>query len=260
MINLVYAVIIFCSTLLGALVGIGSGVIIKPVLDLIGYDTVAVVNFISSCSVFFMSITSSAKHIISKTKIDAKFLLTLSAGSVVGGMLGTLLFNKLSALVDNSLLKSIQGIVLGTLLIVALICMNAKSKRSFQVKGIAGTAAVGLFIGVIASFLGIGGGPINVAFLVLFFSINIKDAAVYSVGMIFFSQLTKLITMAVTGSIPDVNWLTLVIAIACAGIGGVIGARLNKKCSDKFLSKVFTVAISFVAAINFYNAITGFLA
>ncbi len=257
MINFIYGIVIFFSTLIGSLVGIGSGVIIKPVLDLIGYDTVSVVNFISSCSVFFMSITSSVQHIISKTKFDYKFLLTLSAGSVIGGLIGTLIFNEMSAQFDNSIIKSVQGIILGTLLIITLILMNVKRKKQIKIENILGTASIGILIGLIAAFLGIGGGPINMAFLVLFFSINITDAAVYSVGMIFFSQLTKLITTAVTHNIPDVSIITLVIAVVCACIGGVIGAQFNKKCSERFISRIFTFAILFVIVINFYNAIVG---
>ena len=46
---LLYGIIIIFSTFMGAFVGLGGGVIIKPMLDLIGHDTVAAVNFISAC-------------------------------------------------------------------------------------------------------------------------------------------------------------------------------------------------------------------
>ena len=58
MIVIIYGLIIIVATTLGAFVGLGGGVIIKPILDLIGHDTIDVVNFISSCSVFSMSSTS----------------------------------------------------------------------------------------------------------------------------------------------------------------------------------------------------------
>ena len=66
MITALYSIIIFIACTVGALVGIGGGVIIKPLLDFIGVHTVEVVGFISTCAVFAMSISSSVKHIASK--------------------------------------------------------------------------------------------------------------------------------------------------------------------------------------------------
>jgi len=79
MYDLIYSLIIFFATFLGAFVGLGGGVIIKPLLDLIGHDSIATVNFISAFAVFSMSISSTIKHIKAKTKIDFKFIITLSA-------------------------------------------------------------------------------------------------------------------------------------------------------------------------------------
>ena len=40
--SVIYGIVIFAATFLGAFVGLGGGVIIKPLLDLIGHDTVQV--------------------------------------------------------------------------------------------------------------------------------------------------------------------------------------------------------------------------
>ena len=68
MVILIYSIVIFAACTVGALVGIGGGVIIKPLLDFMGYHSVEVVGFISTCAVFAMSISSSIKHITSKKK------------------------------------------------------------------------------------------------------------------------------------------------------------------------------------------------
>ena len=182
---------------MGAYVGLGGGVIIKPLLDLIGKDPISIVNFYSACAVFSMSISSTIKHIKSKTKIDFKLIVSLSAGAVIGGILGSRLFDYLLTLFDNSKLKSLQGLILGILLVASVVYINLKNAKSFKVKNPICIILVGLSLGFIASFLGVGGGPINVAFLALFFSMTVKEAAVYSVGTIFFSQLSKLITLFV---------------------------------------------------------------
>lgn len=255
MFNLIYGIIIIFATFAGAFVGLGGGVIIKPLLDLVGHDSIDVVNFISSFAVFSMSISSTAKHIKAKTKINFKFIATLSIGAVAGGICGSYLFDYLLSLFDNTSLKRLQGIILGILLVASVVYINLKNRKSFKIKNPFGIVFAGFALGLTASFLGVGGGPINVAFLVLFFSMTMKEAAVYSVGIIFFSQLSKIITMAVSGNIPEFSIITLAVAICCAVAGGIIGAAANKKSSEKTIKIIFTIIVAAVAAVNFCNAI-----
>lgn len=255
----IYGVIIFVATLLGAFVGLGGGVIIKPLLDLIGHDTIDVVNFISTCAVFSMSISATVKHIMAKTKIKPKFVLSLSIGAVVGGVLGARLFDYMLSLFDNDILKGIQGIILGVLLVLAVIYVNLKNAKSLKIENPAATILIGLLMGGIAAFLGVGGGPINVAFLMLFFGLSIKESAVYSVCTIFFSQLSKLCSLAITGNIPSVSPLTIICAIACAVLGGILGAKINKIGNEKAMKIVFSAFVGTIAIINFYNGFTGLI-
>ena len=50
MIFLIAAIAFFASTI-GAICGIGGGVIIKPVMDAFGVMDVSVINFLSGCTV-----------------------------------------------------------------------------------------------------------------------------------------------------------------------------------------------------------------
>ena len=260
MTTVLYGIIIIFATFMGAFVGLGGGVIIKPLLDLIGKDSVAVVNFISTCAVFSMSISSTVKHIRSKTKIDFKLIISLSVGAVIGGILGSKLFDYLLGIFNNNMLKSLQGLILGILLVISVIYINVKNAKSFKITNPICIAAVGLTLGFIASFLGVGGGPINVAFFVLFFSMTVKEAAIYSVGTIFFSQLSKLITLGVTQTVPKCSILTLAVAVICAVAGGILGAKMNKKGNEKVIKTIFTIVVALIALVNFYNAIVGFTA
>lgn len=258
--NLIYLAVIFASTLIGALVGIGGGAIIKSSLDLLNFGTVETVGFISACSVLSMSISSSIKHIFQKTKCDRKTVLLVSSGSVFGGVAGNAVFDALFKMFDTNIVKGIQASILCAFLIFVVIYVNKKDARSFKLKNPALILLVGLFLGLFSSFLGIGGGPINTAFLVLFFSFTIKESAVYSVAIIFFGQLSNLIsTFASNRFEPFKSYFGIVIA-ACilAVIGGIIGARLNKKLNNKVITKIFTITISVVILINIYNALNGF--
>ncbi len=59
MIGLIYFVVIVLANTVGAISGMGGGVLIKPILDLIGVHSVAGISFYSTVAVFTMSIVST---------------------------------------------------------------------------------------------------------------------------------------------------------------------------------------------------------
>ena len=52
---LLFLIVSFSASVVGAICGIGGGVIIKPVLDLLHMETVAAIQFLSGCTVLSMS-------------------------------------------------------------------------------------------------------------------------------------------------------------------------------------------------------------
>lgn len=262
MIAVIYSVIIFIACTVGAIVGIGGGVMIKPVLDFMGYHTVEVVGFISTCAVFAMSISSSAKHIAAKTKFDKKVVLLVSAGSVFGGIIGNELFDFTLEKLNTDIVKGVQAVIITAFILFVIIYVNSKNIKSFKISNPALIALTGLMLGLMSAFLGIGGGPINTAFLVLLFSFTLKESAVYSIAIIFFSQLSQLITIFIHNQFkPYKEYLPIILAaMAVSVIGGIIGSRLNKKLSNRVITVIFSVVLSVVAVINVYNAVMGFIA
>lgn len=258
MIYLLYGVVILVSTLLGAFVGLGGGVIIKPVLDVINAHSLEQISFFSSCAVFSMSISATAQHIKKKTPIERRIVLLVAAGSILGGFCGNQMFHfALSASETSDTVKGIQSILLCVLLLLVIVSVNVPLKR-LHLKNSAAVFLSGLLLGLLAAFLGIGGGPINVAALTLLFSFSMRDAAVYSVAIIFFSQLSNLITTGVQTGFQGYDWRVLPIIIPCAVLGGLLGAVLNRKCSEKAIRTVFTVTVFAVAMLSCYNAVCAF--
>lgn len=260
MITGIYCIVIFIATIIGAIVGMGGGVIIKPVLDLIGVHSVEVVGFISTCAVFAMSISSSIKHIKAKTKIDPKIVLLVSAGSIIGGVVGNEIFDIAFAVLDANLIKAIQACIIGAFLIFVIIYVNTNMK-TYKITNPVAIGVTGLFLGLASAFLGIGGGPINTAILVLLFSFTVKESAVYSVAIIFFSQLSQLVAIFANNRFEPFKeyWAIILVAMVISVIGGIIGSKLNRKLSDNVVTKIFSATLVFVVLINVYNAITGFI-
>jgi hypothetical protein len=206
-----------------------------------------------------MSISSSIKHIKAKTKINPKIALLLSFGSVFGGIIGNEIFDLVLNHFNENIVKGVQAVMLTAFIIFALIYVNSKRAKSLHTTNQIAIILIGLFLGFSSAFLGIGGGPINTIFLVLFLSFTFKESVVYSVAIIFFSQLSHLIAIFVNNQFePYKDYLPIIlIAMVVSVLGGIIGSKLNKKLSNKSITKIFTAVMLLVAVINICNAITG---
>ncbi len=250
----IYSLVILAATTLGAFVGLGGGVIIKPVLDFIGAEPRMQVDFLSAVAVFTMSIVSTTKQIRNKVSFEKNIILFIAAGSIAGGFLGSYCMDSLSIVAEQGIVRCIQAFTLAILLAAVSIYV-AKDRKSFHIKNNFAILLVGLSLGFIASFLGIGGGPINVAVLTLFFSMNVKESAVYSVAIIFFSQLSKLITIFASSGIQPYahQWKTLIFILPMAVLGGFIGSKFNRKFDDKLIRKVFVAVMILLIILNVYN-------
>lgn len=118
---------------------------------------------------------------------------------------------------------------------------------------------IGAMLGTISSFLSIGGGPVNVCVLVMFFSMNTKEAAVNSIITILFSQTPKLITALpkITAGYYDLSMLPVMVI---GGIlGGMIGSMLNKKFNSNHVLRVLNIFIIALILLNSYNVISVFI-
>ena len=104
-----------------------------------------------------------------------------------------------------------------------------------------------------SSFLGIGGGPINLVVLYFFFSMKTKQAAENSLYIIFFSQIASLCYSVLTRSVPEFD-IWLLVLMALGGIcGGICGRALNKKIKDETVDKLFIGLMVVIILINVYN-------
>lgn len=246
------------SSIVGSICGIGGGVIIKPVLDAVGIMSVSCISFLSGCTVLAMSIVSVYKNIKAKsTKLNVKIATALAIGAAVGGVLGKSMFQALKKTVGNeNLVGMTQAIVLILITLGTLVYTIYKNKiRTRQCRQIWVCVMIGIILGIMSSFLGIGGGPINLVVLAYFFSMSTKEAALSSLYIIMFSQITSLMQTIVTGTVPDVKAVYFIVMVAGGILGGTIGSRINKKISEENVNKLFIFLMAVIICINIYNAV-----
>lgn len=251
---LIYFLVALFSTICGSMAGLGGGVIIKPVLDFLGDYNIATIGVLSAFTIFSMAIVSTIKQLSYKGKIDIKNTGMLGIGSVLGGLLGQKILSFTLKVLESNIVSLIQSGVLALLLIFVYVYMNNKERfKSYKINNIFISAIIGIFLGIIASFLGIGGGPINVAFLTIFFSMEAKDAARDSVLIILFSQASKLLTIAFSTGFASYDLKMLPCMILGGVLGGFIGAKFNRKFSNKVILKVFNTITILIILLNIYN-------
>lgn len=255
MILLVFLISLTASTV-GGICGIGGGVVIKPVLDAIGFMPVSTVSFLSGLTVLAMAGINVCKN-RKGSELDAARSIPLGVGAAVGGVAGKNMFSALKAFAANdSVVGAVQAIVLGMLVLGTLVYVL--NKRRIETKNVTGTtvpALIGFILGVCSSFLGIGGGPMNLAVLYYFFSMSTKQAAVNSILIILLSQIASLIMGLVTNAIPPFDWEHLVAMISAGALGGFISARFHKKLSTELTDKLFIGLLMVILGICVYNMI-----
>lgn len=265
---LIFSLIVLLAGTLGSLAGIGGGVIIRPALDAFNYyDNANVANFLSSFCVLAVALTSVIKSIVTKQKIDNyKTSIFLGIGSIIGGIAGNFLFDLVKTYSNKNWLIIIQSIVLILLLVFVIFYMLFLKKKgvSLKIENWLLIIIIGLVLGIISSFLGIGGGPINVAILCFFFSMNMKQAAINSLIVIIFSQTSKIITTLINGSLlassTNMDWYMLLCLIPVAIIGSLLGSFINKKVNDKVILYVYIITIFVIIGINAYNIVINSIA
>lgn len=253
MIGILYFIVIVFANTIGAISGMGGGVLIKPIFDLIHVHSVAAISFYSSVAVLTMSVVSTSKQLKNGIQIKWPFAIQVSLGAIVGGFLGNIVFEKiLNVFPDGSEVQLVQ-IVLTIITLVFSYLYSKKIWRNFHYQSLPLVVGSGLLLGFLASLLGIGGGPINVALLMLLFNIPIKQATVYSIVTIFFSQLTKVSTILLTGDMSRYDLNMLYYIIPAAILGGFLGSFISRKITDERVNQVYQWVIIIVLLINIYN-------
>jgi uncharacterized membrane protein YfcA len=247
--NMIYLFITTLATLVGAISGFGGGVIIRPVLDAIGDYNSYVTGILSSTAVLCMAAISSITNLSSISKIDIKVYFLIS-GAIAGGMLGRFLFS----LASFSFMPSAIEIIQASIIIILLVFILFKNKLpQFNIKSLFLSLIAGFILGSLSAFLGVGGGPFNVALLCLLFSMDIKNAASASVLIIFFSQTANLITAATTTGFGGYDYSMLLFMIPGGILGGFLGSKLKSHIPDKIVERLYFIITIGLITLNVYN-------
>lgn len=250
-----FAIVVLIATIVGSISGIGGGVLIKPVMDAAFPLTTSQISFLSGTTVLTMTIVSLLRS-RKELKLDLRTLM-LAIGGAIGGIAGKSVFDIVKKAAGNDafvgLVQNIIMVILtGAVFIYTLKKANIKTKNF---KNPVFSLTVGLFLGILSSFLGIGGGPINLMVLSYLFSLDTKSSALASLFIIFFSQLFSLCSSLITRTVPTFQWPMLIMMMVCAVVGSTLGRMFSKKMDNKAVDKLFMILMAVIIALSIYNCV-----
>lgn len=250
-----YFLVCLIATTVGAISGVGGGVVIKPVFDAVAGMSVSQVSFLSGCTVLAMTIVSLLRS--RGEKIELKRGTLLAVGGAVGGLLGKVVFDWVKSLTGNDgLVGVVQSVIMILLTVGVGVYMAFREKiRTQNVQNAALCVIIGLALGVMSAFLGIGGGPINLVVLYYFFSMDTKQAALHSIYVIFFSQAASFVSSLAMQNVPAFDPVTLVVMVVGGVAGGFLGRAFNKKMSSRQVDVLFSVLLAVITLISVYNLV-----
>ena len=155
---IIYSIIVLCATMIGAITGLGGGIIIKPAFDVVGIDTTSMISVYSTVAVFTMCLVSIYKRSKLGFQVDKHIVFGLAFDSIIGGKIGDIVFLQAVEMMGNQFVSITQSIILFVLLgRIILFTLNKEKIQTLTVSNLIAIISIGLCVGIISVYLGIGG-------------------------------------------------------------------------------------------------------
>ena len=264
----VVALIVFLSGAaagsLGALLGIGGGVFLVPLLNLGFGLPIATAAGISLATVIATSSTVTAgkagQHLMN-LRFGMLLEVATAAGSVLGGLTAQFL--------TQPTLQKLFGIVTG---LVALVTMSRSRKRNvitdpsadpgllggrfhddetagtvvYRIKRLPLALSASFVAGNVSSLLGIGGGIIKVPVLNAWCGMPLRAAAATSAFMIGVTATGGVIIYYVSGQLPPASAASAILGVQ---LGSWLGLKASPRVPIKSLKLLLAGVLAVVSAM-----------
>ena len=112
---------------------------------------------------------------------------------------------------------------------------------------------IGMILGLLSSFIGIGGGPFNIIILYFFFGMDEKISAENSLYIILFSQISNIFISIIRNDFAKINLFSLIAMVSGGILGGFLGKLINKKINLIIFQKLFLSVLFIIILISMYN-------
>ncbi len=127
------------------------------------------------------------------------------------------------------------------------------SVKTKEISSLGLSLLIGIMLGTLSSFLGIGGGSINIVVLHFFYSTSPKVTAKRSIFIILFAQITGISTTFYQGLPTGLHSPSILLMMLGGCLGALIGGKISKKFTDIQMNSFFQDVLVGVIALNAFN-------
>jgi uncharacterized protein len=241
--------------IIGAMVGVGGGIIVSPALTFMGLLPAQIAST-SLIPVSFTSLSSTVAY-SRQHKIKYGLGVRMASFAIPGAAIGAILSSSLPLgqfKLYFAIILFLTGVYLWTRNKIGRKGRNTgvhtiKNKRTRDFILSIGCLGAGL----ISSLFGIGGGIVFVPLMLVILELTMSAAAATS-------QLSLLIT-SVVGNLVHISlghpeYLPAIFLSLGSVIGAQIGANLSKYVSETILIRLFSISVMAVSAKLFIDSLT----
>ena len=250
---------------LSGMFGVGGGFLMTPLLFFIGIPP-AVAVATEANQIVASSFSGVLAHLRRKT-VDFKMGTVLMLGGLLGATIGVVLFNHLKSLGQVDLLVKLcyvvfLGIIGGLMFFESLRAIRRTSrnvappkksrqrgwvqklplKMRFRTSGlyisIIPPLIVGVFVGILAAIMGVGGGFIMVPAMIYILGMPTKVVVGTSLYQIIFVTAFTTLLHATTNYTVDVALAVLLL------VGGVIGAQIGTQIGTRLKAEQLRILLA----------------
>ncbi len=230
--------IIFLSTFVLTMVGLGGGLIFAPLFVILGYPLSTAVA--TSLLLNGIAALSAATTYWRAKMVDIRTGLPLIVSSSLAAPIGALATNRINV-------RFFTGLLALVIILAAFRMIFAKktAARDAVFIGIArrvlGGGAIGVVIGLLAGLLGIGGGVFIVPLLIYVLKVPTKIAAATSTFIVVFSSFSGFLVHI---SLADMDWGFTFLAAVLSFAGGQAGSRMmTEKLKGRTIRIIFGLVL-----------------
>ena len=238
--------------LLGALLGIGGGMVIVPLL-VFAWDYEPQLTIGTSVLVVLMNAVSGTWGYIRQKKVCVDAALKFAVATIPGAFLGSYAAEYLQG--------RLFYLVFGAFFVLAAVNMYRKASKNAAGKTAGEVPEVynwqlgvlcSVGVGFLASILGIGGGIVHVPFMVYVLNFPVHVAIATSTCILAVSSLAGLVSHAMLGHIV---WTSGLAIGAGAFVGAQGGVALAQRLQSGILMKLASVLVLITGIKFLMNAL-----
>jgi uncharacterized membrane protein YfcA len=231
------------ASILGALVGVGGGFVAVPTMRL--FFGIAPGSAAGSSLVFVLANSIAGTFGYLRTGfVNVRMAIFLALAAIPGSIGGVIVLRFVAAPQFDVIYGAFIIVVIGSLLWRRRLVATRETAPPWTPRLAALTVGIGLFVGFLSSFFGIGGGLIVVPFMLLAMHVPPKVAAATSIIFITFSTPVGVITHLLAG---DVDWALAVPLVLGGLVGGTAAPQISRRLRSAHVVNLLMLALGLAA-------------